>query len=556
MAKINFPYNLQNGKKSDADHVMANFNVLKDRLNSGLQADNLEEDSVTDDIIGNRTVSQDIADTSANTGKLTQLLSWIVKEIKAIKGTDDWKESASSLAQKVDKEAGKQLSTEDFTTEEKTKLAGLSNYEHPATHPATMITEDSTHRFATDNEKVAWNGAVSDSHVHSNKTVLDKFTEVDGELRYNTEPIYEHPATHSADIIVDGTTNKVFTAVEKTKLASLSNYEHPATHPATMITEDSTHRFVTDAEKDAWHGAASDSHVHSNKTVLDKFTEVDGELRYNTEPIYEHPATHSADIIVDGTTNKVFTAVEKTKLASLSNYEHPATHSADIIVDGTTNKVFTAVEKTKLAGLSNYEHPATHSADIIVDGTTNKVFTAVEKTKLAGLSNYEHPATHPATMIIEDSTHRFMTDEERDKLSGLFNYEHPATHSADIIVDGTTNKVFTAVEKTKLAGLSNYEHPATHPATMITEDSTHRFVTDSEKSSWDSAAASSHSHTNSAVLAKFSEEDGTLCYDGEAIGGGGETPANLTDTTLTLGGRFKIYYNSTTDSLDFEVLGV
>ena len=68
MAKINFPYNLQNGKKSNADHVMANFNVLKDRLNSGLQTDNLEEDSVTDDIIGNRTVNQDIADTSAIQG--------------------------------------------------------------------------------------------------------------------------------------------------------------------------------------------------------------------------------------------------------------------------------------------------------------------------------------------------------------------------------------------------------------------------------------------------------------------------------------------------------
>ena len=32
------------------------------------------------------------------------------------------------VSNKVDKVAGKGLSTEDFTTEEKTKLAGLSNY--------------------------------------------------------------------------------------------------------------------------------------------------------------------------------------------------------------------------------------------------------------------------------------------------------------------------------------------------------------------------------------------------------------------------------------------
>jgi hypothetical protein len=68
----------------------------------------------------------------------------------------------TQLAGKVDKVAGKQLSTEDYTTSEKTKLAGIqegaTNYIHPDSHPATMITEDVTHRFATDVEKSTWNG--------------------------------------------------------------------------------------------------------------------------------------------------------------------------------------------------------------------------------------------------------------------------------------------------------------------------------------------------------------------------------------------------------------
>ena len=44
---------------------------------------------------------------------------------------------------------------------DKTKLDGVAananNYSHPTSHPATMITEDVTHRFATDTEKATWN---------------------------------------------------------------------------------------------------------------------------------------------------------------------------------------------------------------------------------------------------------------------------------------------------------------------------------------------------------------------------------------------------------------
>lgn len=62
---------------------------------------------------------------------------------------------------KVDKVAGKQLSTEDYTTAEKTKLAGVAaganNYTHPSTHPPSIIAQDSSNRFVTDAEKAAWN---------------------------------------------------------------------------------------------------------------------------------------------------------------------------------------------------------------------------------------------------------------------------------------------------------------------------------------------------------------------------------------------------------------
>lgn len=71
----------------------------------------------------------------------------------------------NAVTNKVDKVSGKQLSTNDYTTAEKNKLAGVAeganNYTHPPTHPASMVVQDATHRFATDGEKEAWNGKVT-----------------------------------------------------------------------------------------------------------------------------------------------------------------------------------------------------------------------------------------------------------------------------------------------------------------------------------------------------------------------------------------------------------
>lgn len=81
------------------------------------------------------------------------------------------------LAQKVDKVPGKGLSTEDFTTAEKQKLAdieeGANKYTHPSTHPASMIVETSEKRFVSDAERAAWDDAYQQKHSHSNKAVLD-----------------------------------------------------------------------------------------------------------------------------------------------------------------------------------------------------------------------------------------------------------------------------------------------------------------------------------------------------------------------------------------------
>ena len=78
----------------------------------------------------------------------------------------------NALATKVDKEDGKGLSTNDYTTEEKTKLFNIAenanNYVHPTSHAASMITEDSTHKFITDEEKTKLAGI----ETNANKTTV------------------------------------------------------------------------------------------------------------------------------------------------------------------------------------------------------------------------------------------------------------------------------------------------------------------------------------------------------------------------------------------------
>ena len=87
---------------------------------------------------------------------------------------------------KVDKVAGKQLSTEDYSTAEKTKLAGIETggnaYTHPETHPATMIVEDSTHRFVTDTQTAAWDSKAAGTHAHAISDVTGLTTALSGKL--------------------------------------------------------------------------------------------------------------------------------------------------------------------------------------------------------------------------------------------------------------------------------------------------------------------------------------------------------------------------------------
>ena len=121
-------------------------------------------------------------------------------------------------------------------------------------------------------------------------------------------------------------------------------------------------------------------------TTTDTMVWYDGAAVVNPLARAFHTGTQSADTITDGTTNKAFTATEKTKLAGiatgatanssdatlLARANHTGTQSADTITDGTTNKAFTATEKTKLSTLQDRaNHTGTQTASTISDFTSS-----------------------------------------------------------------------------------------------------------------------------------------------------------------------------------------
>ena len=119
-------------------------------------------------------------------GTAPEALDTLAEIAEALNNDPDFAATVTNLlAQKVDKVAGKGLSTEDYTTAEKIKLAGIeeeaNKYIHPNTHPASIIVQDSTHRFVTDSEKDKWNNKAELSDIPT------KVSQLENDAKYVTQ---------------------------------------------------------------------------------------------------------------------------------------------------------------------------------------------------------------------------------------------------------------------------------------------------------------------------------------------------------------------------------
>ncbi|MEI8244638.1 MAG: hypothetical protein WCI51_02340, partial [Lentisphaerota bacterium] len=132
----------------------------------------------------------------------------------------------------------------------------LSDYNNPAN-----IIQTASYRFVTDTEKSTWNGkqdalsaasgsvsgylTSSDWTTFNSKQAALGFTPIPDTRTINSKQLNAN-VTLTQDDIGNGSTNKVFTSTEKTKLSGIEN-------PANII-QTASYRFVTDTEKSTWNG--------------------------------------------------------------------------------------------------------------------------------------------------------------------------------------------------------------------------------------------------------------------------------------------------------------
>ena len=152
----------------------------------------------------------------------------------------------------------------------------------------------------------------------------------------------------SADLIADGTTNKVVTATEKT---TWSGKQDKISDLATIRTNASSGKEAADTIADygdvVTHNAvdfANATHNHTIANVTDLQTTLDGKQASITTK-----AKLSADLVADGTTNKTVTATEKTTwnnkqnaISDLSDIRSGATAGATAVQPGDLAKVATS----------------------------------------------------------------------------------------------------------------------------------------------------------------------------------------------------------------------
>ena len=176
---------------------------------------------------------------------------------------------------KVDKVAGKGLSSEDYTTAEKNKLAGVAT---GATANATdaQLRDRATHTGAQAISTVTGLQGALDAKaplaspaltgvpsaptaaVGTNTTQLATTAFSKAQIAADAAPaahVGSGGAAH-ANAVASGAAG-FMTGADKTKLDGIAtganNYTHPANHPPSIITQDASNRFVTDAEKSTWN---------------------------------------------------------------------------------------------------------------------------------------------------------------------------------------------------------------------------------------------------------------------------------------------------------------
>lgn len=206
---------------------------------------------------------------------------------------------------KVDKVVGKQLSTEDYTTEEKEKLAGLSNYDD------TNITQKLNKKV----DKITGKGLSTEDYTTAEKTKLDAI---------------EEGAQVNTVTSVAGRTGAV--TLTKTDIG-LDNVDNTSDDDKPISTATQT---ALDSKVDKVEGKG----LSQEDFTTELKSKLDGLSNYDDSTITEALSNKVDKISGKGLSTNDYTTEEKTKLEGIeenaNNYTHPTTAGNKHIPSGGT----------------------------------------------------------------------------------------------------------------------------------------------------------------------------------------------------------------------------
>ncbi len=136
---------------------------------------------------------------------------------------------------------GKQIASEEFVSNKvKTDVPANAKftdtvYTHPETHPASIILQNSSNRFVSDAEKLAWNDKVDNSRVLTDVPANAKFTDT----------IYTHPTSHPYSMITGAPTSLPANGGDSATVNGKTVAENV---PAGAKFTDTTYSEITEAE--------------------------------------------------------------------------------------------------------------------------------------------------------------------------------------------------------------------------------------------------------------------------------------------------------------------
>ena len=246
--------------------------------------------------------------------------------------------------------------------------------------PATIVTQDTAHRFVSDSEKTTWDKKVSNVQADWNAT--SGLSQI---LNKPTIPVAVTESTVSGW----GFTKNTGTVTGVKINGTTKNPTSGVVDLGTVIT---SHQDISGkADKSAAIGSLSLSLDSTNYKITLSGTKVDG-TTFTVSDVIDLPLE---SVVVNGsynnTTKKVVLTLQSGSTVEFSvadlvsglQSEITSTNklSADLIADGTTNKVVTASEKTTWNG----KQDALTNADVLTGITSTKV------------SNWDNAATNSHT---------------------------------------------------------------------------------------------------------------------------------------------------------------